>query len=107
MTLSGAIELPFSRDSVIRVLSYGASPETSPYNHNQIAEWCNRFCYHYRNIDTKQAMEELLSVVFDVDVQWELYLVNIYSIDELRSKSFDDETMPLHWFRDWLKEVEN
>ncbi|BDT57756.1 hypothetical protein MasN3_12500 [Massilia varians] len=43
MELSRPIELPLTRDSVIRVLTYGANPEASPYSHKQIAEWCDRF----------------------------------------------------------------
>lgn len=42
----------------------------------------------------------------DVETQWDLYLVNTYSIDELCSRTFDDETMPVQWFHDWLKEIE-
>ena len=41
-----------------------------------------------------------------VDMQWELYLANTYSIEELRSRSFDDEMMPVQWFHEWLNEIE-
>lgn len=106
MELSEPIVLPFTRDSVIRVLTYGAHPEASPYSHKQIAEWCDRFWCQYLDCDAEPAIEELLSVLTDVETQWDLYLVNTYSIDELCSRSFDDETMPVQWFHDWLKEIE-
>ena len=47
------IEFPFTRDSVIRVLTYGAHPEASPYSHKQIAEWCDRFWCQYLDIDAE------------------------------------------------------
>jgi hypothetical protein len=106
MTPSKPIELPFTRDSVIRVLTCGANPEASPYSHKQIAEWCDRFWRQYLDIDAEPAIEELLPVLTDVETQWDLYLATTYSIEELRSKSFDSETMPVQWFREWLKEVE-
>ncbi|HEX8605572.1 MAG TPA: hypothetical protein VF774_23220 [Pseudoduganella sp.] len=106
MELSRPIELPFTRHSVIRVLKYGATPESSPYSRKQIAEWCDRFWCQYREIDAEPAIRELLPVLAEVDTQWELYLVNTFSIGDLRSRSFDDETMPVQWFRDWLEEVE-
>lgn len=106
MELSKPIELPFTRDSVIRVLTYGANPEASPYSHKQIAEWCDRFWCQYLDVDAEAAIEELLPVLTDVDTQWDLYLANTYPIDELCARSFEDETMPVQWFRDWLKEVE-
>lgn len=106
MELSEPIVLPFTRDSVIRVLTYDANPEASPYSHKQIAEWCDRFWCQYLDCDAEPAIEELLPVLTDVETQWDLYLVNTYSIDELCSRSFDDETMPVQWFHDWLKEIE-
>jgi len=106
MVSSEPIELPFTRESVIRVLTYGASPEVSPYSHKQIAEWCNRFWSQYLDIDAEPSIEELLPVLTDVETQWDLYLACKYSVNELHSKSFESETMPVQWFRDWLKEVE-
>ncbi|MFS2020047.1 hypothetical protein ACEN88_26145 [Massilia sp. CT11-108] len=106
MEPSKPIELPFTRDSVIHVLTYGANPETSPYSHRQIAEWCDRFWCQYLNIDAEPSIEALLHVLTDIETQWDLYLSNTYSIEELRSKSFDSETMPVQWFRDWLKQIE-
>lgn len=95
MALSKAIELPFAFDSVIRVLTYGATPQASPYSHKQIAERCDRFWCQYLDVDAEPAIEQLLPVLTDIETQWDLYLTNSHSIDELHSRSFDDGMMPI------------
>ena len=58
MELSEPIVLPFTRDSVIRVLTYDANPEASPYSHKQIAEWCDRFWCQYLDCDAERACQK-------------------------------------------------
>jgi hypothetical protein len=58
------------------------------------------------DVDAEPPIEKLLPVLTDVETQWDLYLANTYSIEELRTRSFDDETMPVQWFHEWLKEIE-
>lgn len=106
MTPSQPIELPFTRDSLIRVLNYGAKPEASPYSHKQIAEWCDRFWCEYLDIDAEPGIEKLLPLLTDVETQWDLYLANKYSVEGLRSGSFEYERMPVQWFYEWLNQIE-
>jgi hypothetical protein len=105
MKLSIPAPLPFTRDSVIQMLTWGANPETSPFSHKQIAEWCDRFWCKYMDIDAKPEIERLMPILADVDCQWDLYLANKYSIDDLRSKNFEKELIPVEWFKDWLKQA--
>lgn len=105
MTPSDPIDLPFTRDSALHVLACGTHPNDRPYSHKQIAEWCDRFWCQYLEIDPEPAIQALLLVLKDVDMQWELHLVNTYSIDELRSRSFEREMMPEQWFHDWLAQI--
>jgi hypothetical protein len=106
MLSSTVMPLPFTRESVLRVLEHGAHPEKSPYSHKQIAEWCDRFWRSYLEVDAPSEIEELLPILTDVDTQWELYLANTYSIEELRSRSFEEELLPTEWFQEWLAQVE-
>lgn len=105
MTLSRPIDLPFTRASAKLVLLHGAHPETSPYSHKEIAEWCDRFWCKYLDVDAEEEIEQLLPVLTDVETQWDLYLANKYSFEELRSKSFADERMPTEWFAEWLDQI--
>lgn len=105
MNSSAPAEMPFTRNSVIQMLSWGASPNLSPYSHKQIAEWCDRFWCQYLDVDAEPEIERLLPVLTDVETQWELYLANTYTLAELRSKDFEAEQMPTEWFNNWLRQL--
>lgn len=105
MLTSPAIPLPFTRESVLRVLEFGARPEQSPYSHKQIAQWCDRFWCSYLETSAPPDIQALLPILTDVDMQWDLHLTNTYTIEELRSRSFEDEVLPVEWFRDWLAQA--
>ncbi len=80
-------------------------PEASPYSHKQIAEWCDRYWCEYLDIDAAPEVKRLLPVLADVDVQWDLYLANTYSFDQLRSMSLAQVQLPVAWFKDWLRQA--
>jgi len=77
----------------------------SPYTHKQIAEWCDKFWCQYLEVDAEPEIESLLPVLTDVDTQWDLYLVNTYSISELQTIDLEREQMPKEWFSEWLRQV--
>ena len=87
------------------MLEWGATPEASPYSHRQIAEWCDRFWCQYLDVDADPEIERLLPVLTDVEIQWDLYLANTYTLEELRTKDFEAEQMPNEWFNDWLRQL--
>ncbi|MDO8652765.1 MAG: hypothetical protein Q7R66_11295 [Undibacterium sp.] len=99
------VTLPFTPEAVIQVLEWGADPERSPHSHKQIAEWCDRFWCQYIDVDATPEIERFLPILTDVETQWDLYLANVYKIEELRSRSFEDECLPVEWFQDWLSKV--
>ncbi|MDP5189675.1 hypothetical protein [Rheinheimera baltica] len=105
MKPSAPVELPFTRESVLKMLAWGANPEASPYSHKQIAEWCDRFWCQYLDVDADPEIERLLPVLTDVETQWDLYLANTYTLEELRAKDFETEQMPKEWFNDWLRQL--
>ena len=105
MILSDPVTLPFDRDSFVRLLRWGATPGTSPYSHKQIAEWCDRFWRQYMDVDAEPAIEALLPLLADVDTQWELYLANTFSLEQLRTQEFESVYMPVQWFHDWLADA--
>ncbi len=87
------------------MLEWGAIPEASSYSHRQIAEWCDRFWCQYLDVDADPEIERLLPVLTDVEIQWDLYLANTYTLEELRTKDFEAEQMPNEWFNDWLRQL--
>jgi hypothetical protein len=107
MKQSQPIPLPFSFESVLQVLLWGTTPESSPYSHKQIAEWCDSFWCQYIEIDAPMEIERLLPILTDVETQWDLFLANSFSLDELRSKSFEKTHLPVSWFHDWLEQAKD
>ncbi len=100
-----SIQLSFAPESVRQVLAWGARPDDAPYSHKQIAQWCDAFWCQYLDVDAPQEIERMLPILADVETQWDLYLANTYSLDELRTRSFDNERMPLEWFEGWLRDA--
>ena len=97
--------LPFTPEAVTQVLVWGANPAKSPHSHKQIAEWCDRFWCKYIDVDPPPEIAKLLPILTDVETQWDLYLANTYSVEQLRTQSFEDIRLPIEWFREWLQQV--
>jgi hypothetical protein len=102
MTPSTPMPLPFTAEAVLQALSWGAHPDDAPYSHKQIAEWCDRFWCQYIDVDAPTEIEKLLPILTDVETQWDLFLANTYSLEELQTKSFEEVRLPVAWFAEWL-----
>lgn len=105
-TESGWREIPllFTRESLITVLAWGASEQPSQHSHQDIAHWCDRL--HMASVtDTPEgdALRPLADIAEDVSVQWELYLANTYTLEQLRTLQFSTVTLPVEWFQGWLR----
>ena len=99
------IELPFTPESVLQVLEWGVNPAIAPCSHKDIAEWCDRFWCQYIDIDGPPEIERLLSLLTTVETQWDLYLINTYSMVELRALDLDTIQIPTEWFKEWLNQA--
>lgn len=105
MNLSKPILLPFSLSNFLLLLQHGANPSVSPYSHKQIVEWCDKFWCQYLDLDAPAEIEAILPLLTDVETQWDLYLANTFTIEQLRSSNFENENMPIEWFEEWLDAV--
>ena len=105
MQQSEAVNMPFTVDAALQMLAWGASPDSSPYSHKQIAEWCDRFWCKYLDIDPPESIAKLLPLLTDVETQWDLFLTNTYSLEQLRTNDFEHVRLPVEWFEKWLREA--
>jgi hypothetical protein len=105
MKLSEPINLEFTRENTIKIFLFGENPVNSPFSHKQIAEWCERFWNKYSDVDAPEEIEILLSALADVETQWDLYLVNTYTLEELQKQDFENVVLPVKWFTEWLREI--
>jgi hypothetical protein len=106
MNPSSPMPLPYTPEAARLALRWGTNPDSAPYTHKQIAEWCERFWSKYVGVNVTPEIDELLQVLTDVDTQWELFLENSYTQEELRTKSFETVRMPEAWFSAWLQRLE-
>lgn len=103
------ISLPFTSESLATVLSWGAGEQSSEYTHQDIAHWCDRFntafiTDHWTR-DEEVGISPFASIVEDVYLQWDLYLANTYTLEQLQSLRFSDIRLPDGWFQRWLAKV--
>jgi len=104
--VSKKIDLPFTVESVKKVLAWGASPDDSPFTHQDIAHWCDQFHIAIFNTDTTDKMVNIATdIANDVDAQWEMFLANTYTLKELQKLDFSKVTLPVDWFNDWLNKI--
>jgi hypothetical protein len=105
MKMSEEILLPFSKENLLILLDSGSQMESSEYSHKQIAEWCEKNWNVYAEIDPPKELEHLLPILADIETQWDLYLVNTYSLQELNTIDLDSVCMPKDWFINWAVEI--
>lgn len=106
-TPSKNIDLPFTVEALKTVLQLGTTPDSSPYTHQDIAHWCDRFHMAMFDRDTDQKMNVATGIAADVDAQWDMYLANTYSLEGLQKLQHSTVCMPLEWFNDWLRQLES
>jgi hypothetical protein len=102
------IRKPFTSQSLRELLQWGLTPDSAPHTHQEIAEWCLRFCeVHHEDYEQSGARGSALRIADDVDAQWDLFLVNTYSSQELQRLDFSKVRLPVDWFAGWLARLES
>jgi hypothetical protein len=104
-SVSTAIDLPFEPESLRRVLKWGANPDQSDYTHQDIAHWCERFWNKYTDTGAPVESERLMPILADVETQWDLFLANSFTLQELQSLDFATVHLPSEWFNEWLRQL--
>lgn len=104
--VSERVGLPFNAASLIELLRAGLSPDSMPYSHQDVAHWCERFVEQYRDCEPPSDIKRLLPVVSDIEVQWDLFLSNTYTLQQLQRLDFTAVRLPKEWFREWLRRAE-
>jgi hypothetical protein len=105
------IDLSFTKDNLALMLRKIISTEGLEYSEQGFVNWCENF---YWAIDEAEQNNEyvnqkntLAEVLNDISVQWDLYLVNTFSLEELQTLDFSLVRLPSAWFDNWLNILEN
>jgi hypothetical protein len=97
------VDLPFTPESLVQVLEWGAQPHDAPFTHQEIANWCAQYFMTY--VDEDRDLDAVADILNDVDAQWDLYQSNCYSLEELQSLDFSKIELPRDWFEGWLEQL--
>jgi hypothetical protein len=104
--MSRRADLPLTLKSAVQMLEWGTFPENAPCSHEQIAAWCHRFWHQYIEGDVPPEIGKILPILTDVETQWHHYLVNSFTLEQLRARSaVKDASMPVEWFESWLRQA--
>ena len=101
---TGAKEIPldFTQDNLKKLLS-DIIKETSIYSHQDFANWASK--YHMQCLNQfdkgEQVDDQLEDLLLDIDVQWDLYLFNKYSVDELLKIDLSMVKYPAELLNEW------
>ena len=101
------IPLPFTRENLVTVLSWGAGDLPTTHSHQDIAHWCDRFHMAWVTDELRgdDTFRPVVDIAHDVSAQWELHLANTYTLEQLQALTFSTVALPVEWFQDWLRRV--
>lgn len=57
------------------------------------------------NADEDSILKLVADVAEEVSAQWDLYLSNTYSLEQLQALCFSKVELPNQWFKEWHEQV--
>lgn len=97
---------PFTNENLKYLLEDGSKECNAEYTHQQIADWCRLWGDEDHN-DRMDVPREILDLIEDVDMQWDMYLSNTYSFDELAHLDLSQVCLPIEWFINWAAKLKD
>ena len=104
------LTLPWEIKSFRSLLKIGSTTEPE-YTHQQIVDWSARFWWEVmegsmsENVD--EALKAAADIAQDIEVQWDLFLVESYSLKELQTMNYGSVCLPKEWFEEWSDGLSN
>jgi hypothetical protein len=76
------------------------------FTQEELADWCCDYTEKIRDVDLGTQFEiNAFSVAEDIDCQWELYLTNSYTVEQLQVLDKSKVDLPEDWFKNWLSKI--
>lgn len=102
-----SIDLPFTLANLRALLIEGARPD-GRYTHQQIKDWADQFWWTQseqpfsQGTEVPPVVEEAADLAQDIEMQWDMYLADSHTLQELQHLDFSQVRLPAEWFADWL-----
>jgi len=106
------INLLFTLSSFRALLTEGARPD-GRYTHQQIKYWADQFWWKWskqvelQKTDVPTEIEAAAALAQDIEMQWDMFLANTYTLPELQRLDFSQVLLPFDWFTDWLAQLDD
>ncbi|MDV2990883.1 MAG: hypothetical protein N4J56_000537 [Chroococcidiopsis sp. SAG 2025] len=101
--------MTFSPENLASLLAQGAGLEMTTYTHQDVAHWCDRphmaFMYGDLPVDEDSTLKTCADITEEVSAQWDLYLSNTYSLEQLQTLCFSRIESPKQWFKNWYQQI--
>jgi hypothetical protein len=99
-----SINLPYSYESLVGLLNH-ISTNKNGFSHYDFAQWCDNFTMVFDEVELSPIVENAVIVARDIECQWDLFLVNSYSLEELQNIDLSKVKLPKKWFIEWLGQL--
>ena len=102
-----SIDLPFTLANLRALLIEGARSD-GRYTHQQVKTWADQFWWTqseqvmFQEGDVPAQIEAAADVAQEVEMQWDMYLANTYTLQQLQRLDFSQVRLPAEWFADWV-----
>lgn len=94
---STSINLPYIYENLIALLTQISKCKNNFSDHD-FAQWCDNFTIVFEDDEVSKITEHALLIARDIEYQWDLFLVNTYSIEELQKMDLSKVKLPLEWY---------
>ena len=99
-----SINLPYSYESLVGLLSCIAKNKNN-FSQYDFAQWCDNFTMAFDEAELSPIVEMAVTVARDIECQWDLFLVNSYSLKELENIDLSKVKLAQEWYIQWLEEL--
>jgi hypothetical protein len=102
-----SINLPFTLANLRALLIEGARSD-GRYTHQQVKNWAEQFWWTqseqvmFQGADVPAEIEAATELAQEIEMQWDTYLANTHTLQELQCLDFSQVRLPMEWFADWL-----
>ncbi|WP_409276180.1 hypothetical protein V1499_11360 [Neobacillus sp. SCS-31] len=101
---STSINLPYIYENLILLLTQ-ISKGKNNFSEYDFAQWCDNFTMIFEDDEVSKNTEHALLIARDIECQWDLFLADTYSIEELQKMDLTKVKLPLEWYERWLEEL--
>ncbi|MGG0251099.1 hypothetical protein ABEY24_22640 [Peribacillus frigoritolerans] len=99
------IDLPLSSENLKNLLKTICRKENR-FSQFEFIKWCDNFTIAFEEDKAPNELDEMaFGIARDIECQWDLFLVNTYSLKELQNLDLSKVELPQDWFIEWLKQL--